>query len=270
MVVVSPDSGRVRVAEKWADALGGVPLAFIHKTRDPLVPNQVKSNRVVGDVRGKTCILTDDMIDTGGTIAGAVKLLHEDGAGDVIIAATHGVLSDPAPQRLAECGAREVIVTNTLPIGEDKQFPQLTVLVHRAAAGQHHPRGIRKRFGDRPFRRVGVVPKSVIYHNPRCSTSRKTLDLLRDNGIEPEVVQYLKTPPSRAELVKMIKDAGIDVRTAVRKREALYDELNLAEASDDELLDAMVEHPILIERPFVVTPKGTRLARPIDAVREIL
>ena len=80
MVVVSPDSGRVRVAEKWADALGGVPLAFIHKTRDPLVPNQVKSNRVVGDVEGKTCILTDDMIDTGGTIAGAVKLLHEDGA----------------------------------------------------------------------------------------------------------------------------------------------------------------------------------------------
>ena len=114
------------------------------------------------------------------------------------------------------------------------------------------------------------MPKSVIYHNPRCSTSRKTLDLLRDNGIEPEVVQYLKTPPSRSELVKMIKDAGIDVRKAVRKREALYDELNLAEASDDELLDAMVEHLILIERPFVVTPKGTRLARPIDAVREIL
>jgi arsenate reductase (glutaredoxin) len=114
------------------------------------------------------------------------------------------------------------------------------------------------------------VPKSVIYHNPRCSTSRKTLDLLRDNGIEPEVVQYLKTPPLRSELVKMIKDAGIDVRKAVRKREALYDELNLAVASDDELLDAMVEHPILIERPFVVTPKGTRLARPIDAVREIL
>ncbi|MGB3485485.1 MAG: ribose-phosphate diphosphokinase [Mycobacterium sp.] len=128
MVVVSPDSGRVRVAEKWADALGGVPLAFIHKTRDPLVPNQVVSNRVVGDVRGKTCILTDDMIDTGGTIAGAVKLLKEDGAADVIIAATHGVLSDPASKRLAECGAREVIVTNTLPIGEEKQFPQLTVL----------------------------------------------------------------------------------------------------------------------------------------------
>ena len=114
------------------------------------------------------------------------------------------------------------------------------------------------------------MAKSVIYHNPKCSTSRKTLDLLRDNGIEPEVVQYLKTPPSRAELVKMIKDAGIDVRTAVRKREAVYQELGLADASDDELLDAMAEHPILIERPFVVTPKGTRLARPIDAVREIL
>ena len=112
--------------------------------------------------------------------------------------------------------------------------------------------------------------QSVIYHNPRCTTSRKTLDLLRDNGIEPDVVQYLKTPPSRAQLVKMIKDARIDVRTAVRKRESLYDELNLADASDEELLDAMAEHPILIERPFVVTPKGTRLARPIDAVREIL
>ena len=114
------------------------------------------------------------------------------------------------------------------------------------------------------------MAKSVIYHNPRCSTSRKTLDLLRDNGVEPEVVQYLKTPPTRAELVKMIKAAGIDVRTAVRKREALYSELGLADASDDELLDALAEHPILIERPFVVTPKGTRLARPIDAVREIL
>jgi arsenate reductase len=111
---------------------------------------------------------------------------------------------------------------------------------------------------------------AAIFHNPRCSTSRKTLDLLRDNGFEPTVVEYLKTPPSRAELVKMIRDAGIDVRTAIRKRESLYDELDLADASDDQLLDAMVEHPILIERPFVVTPKGTRLARPIDAVREIL
>jgi len=109
-----------------------------------------------------------------------------------------------------------------------------------------------------------------IYHNPKCSTSRKTLDLLRDNGIEPEIVLYLKTPPTRAELAAMIADAGIDVRTAVRKRESLYAELDLASASDDELLDAMAEHPILIERPFVVTDKGTRLARPLDNVREIL
>ncbi|BBY93643.1 arsenate reductase (glutaredoxin) [Mycobacterium gallinarum] len=114
------------------------------------------------------------------------------------------------------------------------------------------------------------MPEGIIYHNPKCTTSRKTLELLRDNGIEPTVVQYLKTPPTRAELAKMIKDAGIDVRTAVRKRESLYGELNLADATDDELLDAMTENPILIERPFVVTTKGTRLARPIDAVREIL
>jgi arsenate reductase (glutaredoxin) len=114
------------------------------------------------------------------------------------------------------------------------------------------------------------VTDSVIYHNPRCTTSRKALELLRDNGIEPDIIQYLKTPPSRAELVKLIHDAGIDVRTAVRKRESLYAELNLDDADDDALLDAMAEHPILIERPFVVTPRGTRLARPLDSVREIL
>ena len=109
-----------------------------------------------------------------------------------------------------------------------------------------------------------------IFHNPKCSTSRKTLDLLRENDIEPEIVLYLKTPPTRDELVSMIADAGIDVRTAVRKRESLYGELGLADATDDELLDALVQHPILIERPFVVTDKGTRLARPVDAVRDIL
>jgi arsenate reductase len=117
---------------------------------------------------------------------------------------------------------------------------------------------------------AGKPDKTVIYHNPKCTTSRKTLDLLRDSGFEPTVIQYLKTPPSRDELVRMIRDAGIDVRTATRKRESLYSELHLADASEDELLDAMAEHPILIERPFVVTPKGTRLARPTDLVREIL
>lgn len=111
---------------------------------------------------------------------------------------------------------------------------------------------------------------AVVYHNPRCSTSRKTLDLLRENGIEPTVVEYLKTPPSRAELAEMISAAGIGVRDAVRTGEAVYAEPNLADATDDELLDAMAANPILIQRPFVVTGNGTRLARPIDAVREIL
>ncbi|MGV0624677.1 arsenate reductase (glutaredoxin) [Mycolicibacter minnesotensis] len=111
---------------------------------------------------------------------------------------------------------------------------------------------------------------SVIYHNPRCSTSRKTLELLRDNGIEPTIVEYLKTPPSRAELAELIQAAGIGVRDAVRTGEAVYGELNLAEASDEALLDAMAANPILIQRPFVVTGNGTRLARPMDAVREIL
>jgi ribose-phosphate pyrophosphokinase len=128
ITVVSPDSGRVRSAEKWADSFGGRPLAFIHKTRDPLVPNQVKANRVVGDVEGQTCILIDDMIDTGGTIAGAVRVLKEAGAGDVVIAATHGILSDPATERLANCGAKEVVVTNTLPIDDSKHFETLTEL----------------------------------------------------------------------------------------------------------------------------------------------
>lgn len=111
---------------------------------------------------------------------------------------------------------------------------------------------------------------SRIFHNPKCSTSRKTLDLLHEFGIEPEIVLYLKAPPSRDELATLIADAGIDVRTAVRKRESLYSELGLADATDAELLDALAEHPILIERPFVVTDKGTRLARPIENVRDIL
>ncbi len=126
--VVSPDAGRVKVGEKWADALNGAPMAFVQKTRDPDVPNQIKANRVVGDVSGKTCVLIDDMIDTGGTIAGAVRVLKEAGAGDVIIATTHGVFSHPAAERLATCGAKEVIATDTLPIPEDKRFENLTVL----------------------------------------------------------------------------------------------------------------------------------------------
>ncbi|ROR72239.1 ribose-phosphate diphosphokinase [Bogoriella caseilytica] len=126
--VVSPDAGRIRVAEQWAERLGGVPLAFVHKTRDITRPNQAVANRVVGDVEGRTAILVDDLIDTGGTITEAVKVCLAAGASDVIVAATHGVLSDPAAKRLSESGAREVIVTDTLPIAPEKSFPQLTVL----------------------------------------------------------------------------------------------------------------------------------------------
>src|SRR5213080_1028659 len=113
LTVVAPDSGRVRVAERWTDRLGGCPLAFIHKTRDPLRPNEVVANRVVGEVKGRLCIVIDDMVDTGGTIAKAVQQLIDEGAAGVVLAATHGILSGPAKERLANCGAREVIFTNT-------------------------------------------------------------------------------------------------------------------------------------------------------------
>ncbi|MCQ1947830.1 MULTISPECIES: ribose-phosphate diphosphokinase [unclassified Arthrobacter] len=128
VTVVSPDTGRVRVAEQWAERLGGAPLAFVHKSRDLTVPNQAVSKQVVGQIEGRTCVLIDDMIDTGGTIAGAVRVLKEAGAKDVIIAATHAVFSDPAARTLAESGAREIVVTNTLPIPAAKRFDQLTVL----------------------------------------------------------------------------------------------------------------------------------------------
>ncbi|TCK26642.1 ribose-phosphate diphosphokinase [Pseudonocardia endophytica] len=126
--VVSPDSGRVRLAERWSETLGGTPLAFIHKSRDPRKPNEAVANRVVGDIEGRCCVVIDDMIDTGGTVAKAVDVLLKEGASDVIVAATHGVLSGPATERLANCGADEVIFTDTLPIPEEKRFPKMTVL----------------------------------------------------------------------------------------------------------------------------------------------
>jgi ribose-phosphate pyrophosphokinase len=128
IAVVSPDSGRVRLAERWAETLGGTPLAFIHKTRDPHRPNEAVANRVVGEVEGRLCVVIDDMIDTGGTVAKTVEVLLKEGAKDVVVAATHGVLSGPAPERLAKCGAREVIFTDTLPIPDEKRFPTMNVL----------------------------------------------------------------------------------------------------------------------------------------------
>lgn len=126
--MVSPDAGRIRVAEKWSAKLGGCPLAFVHKTRDTTRPNVAVANRVVGDVAGKQCVMVDDMIDTAGTISEAVKVVMNAGASSVIVAATHGILSDPAAQRLSECGAQEVIVTDTLPIVLEKRFDKLTIL----------------------------------------------------------------------------------------------------------------------------------------------
>ena len=127
ITVVSPDAGRVRVAERWTDVLGA-PLAIIHKRRDPDVPNQVRVLEVVGDVRDRVCVLVDDMIDTGGTIVKAAETLFENGAADVIVAATHAILSDPAKERLAASQISEVIVTNTLPISQERRFDKLTVL----------------------------------------------------------------------------------------------------------------------------------------------
>ncbi|WP_061963739.1 ribose-phosphate diphosphokinase [Demequina aurantiaca] len=127
LTIVSPDAGRVRLADQWSDYLGA-PLAIIHKRRDPSVPNQVKVHELVGEVKGRTCVLVDDMIDTGGTIVQAAEALFENGAKDVIVTSTHGLLSGPAVDRLRDSGISEVVVTDTLPISDDKQFDKLTVL----------------------------------------------------------------------------------------------------------------------------------------------
>ena len=127
VTVVAPDAGRVRVCERWTDRLG-TPLAIIHKRRDPDVANQVKVFEVVGHVKGRTCILVDDMIDTGGTIVKAADALFEQGAERIIVAATHGVLSGPAIDTLKNSRISEVVITNTLPVAEEKRFDKLTVL----------------------------------------------------------------------------------------------------------------------------------------------
>jgi ribose-phosphate pyrophosphokinase len=127
LTVVSPDSGRVRVADIWADRLAS-PLAIVHKRRDPDKPNTVTVNEIVGDVKGRDCLLVDDMIDTGGTILAAARALKANGAARVLVAATHAVFSHPAAERLSDEVIDRVIVTNTLPITPDKEFERLTVL----------------------------------------------------------------------------------------------------------------------------------------------
>ncbi|MBT1176203.1 ribose-phosphate diphosphokinase [Bifidobacterium callimiconis] len=128
IAVVSPDAGRIKVAEQWAQRLGGCPLAFVHKTRDITRPNHAVANRVVGEVKGKDCVLVDDLIDTAGTIASACQVLKDAGAKSITVAATHGVLSGPAVERLKNCGAREIVLTDTVPIPVEKRWEGLTVL----------------------------------------------------------------------------------------------------------------------------------------------
>ncbi|MGE3712785.1 MAG: arsenate reductase (glutaredoxin) [Hyphomicrobiaceae bacterium] len=115
-------------------------------------------------------------------------------------------------------------------------------------------------------------PVVTIYHNPKCSTSRTTLGLIREAGIEPEVIEYLKTPPGRERLVELMQAAGLAVRDLIRAKEQTYADLSLGApgVSDKALIDAMASHPILMNRPIVVTAKGVRLCRPADRVRDIL
>ncbi|MGE0582943.1 MAG: arsenate reductase (glutaredoxin) [Steroidobacteraceae bacterium] len=114
--------------------------------------------------------------------------------------------------------------------------------------------------------------RATIYHNPTCGTSRNVLALLREAGLEPEVIEYLRDPPTRERLVELIRAAGLTVRAALRQKGAPYEELGLGDPglTDEQLLDAMLAHPVLINRPFVVTAKGTRLCRPSETVRELL
>jgi len=119
---------------------------------------------------------------------------------------------------------------------------------------------------------MNSTPDITIYHNPACGTSRNVLAMIRESGVEPTVVEYLKTPYTREQLQTLLAAAGLSARELLRSKEALYETLDLANErwSDDELIGHMVKNPVLVNRPIVVTPLGTRLCRPADAVRELL
>ncbi|MDN3309800.1 ribose-phosphate diphosphokinase [Microbacterium oryzae] len=143
LTVVSPDMGRVRVADTWSESLDA-PLAIIHKRRDPKVANQVSVHEIVGQVDGRTCLLVDDMIDTAGTIVKAAQALKANGAKKVIVGATHAIFSDPAVERLQDAAVDRVVVTDTVPIPQDRRFEKLTVL----SAAPLLARAIREVFDD--------------------------------------------------------------------------------------------------------------------------
>jgi ribose-phosphate pyrophosphokinase len=143
LTVVSPDMGRVRVADIWSSKLGA-PLALIHKRRDPLVPNQVSVHEIVGDVEGRVCLIVDDLIDTGRTIVKAAEALKNAGASGIIVAATHAVFSDPATEILQSAFIDKVVVTDTLPVPEEKRWDRLTVLPIAPTIA----RAIREVFGE--------------------------------------------------------------------------------------------------------------------------
>ena len=127
LTIVSPDAGRVKVADKWCDKLGA-PLAIVHKRRDVNIANQVSVHEIVGDIKGRVCVLVDDMIDTAGTICAASDALYDNGAAEVVIVATHAVFSGPAVDRLKNSRVSKVIVTDTLPLSDERRFDKLTVL----------------------------------------------------------------------------------------------------------------------------------------------
>ena len=164
LVVVSPDTGRVRTAEQWADALGGLDIAFVHKTRDIDAANEIVANRVVGDVAGRCCLLIDDMIDTAGSITKAADLLFDTGATDVVVAATHGVFSAPAVDRLKNSpdqrGRRDEHAADPSRAGVRQAHRPLD----RPPAGSGDQGGLRGRLGHQPLRRPLVTGDSVSQH----------------------------------------------------------------------------------------------------------
>ena len=172
LAVVSPDAGRIRVAEMWSERLSGAPLAFIHKTRDINRPNEAVANRVVGEVAGCTCVLVDDMIDTGSTITKAADALYAAGAAEVVIAATHAVMSGPAVDRLKNCPVREVVVTNTLPIPRGSALRQAHHPVDRAADRPGDQGGLPGRLGHQPVRRQRLT----VRYTQRVASARALFD----------------------------------------------------------------------------------------------